>query len=162
MNAKDLRGFTVVSLREGNEVGTVDDLLFDAQFRTVLGFRLAHVEHYATPVIVRSNVAAIGHDVITVSSLDDIMDLAQHPELQTAVDLEHITGTKVVSDKGEVLGTIDDVELDDAGQTARAYFLSRSFLERLGQQEQQKILVDRVIQVGTGGLVTVTSPTITS
>jgi len=161
MNAKDLKGYTVVSLREGNKVGTVEDLLFDAQFRTVLGFRLEHDEHYATPVILRSNVAAIGHDAITVSSLDDVMDLAQHPELQTAVDLDQITGTKVVSDKGEVLGTIDDVELDDAAQTARAYLLSRSLLERLGQQ-QHKILVDRVIQVGTGGLITVTSPTITS
>ncbi|MGZ3677481.1 MAG: PRC-barrel domain-containing protein [Ktedonobacterales bacterium] len=161
MNAKELKGYSVVSLKEGNQVGAVDDVLFDGQFRTVLGFRLEHVEHYATPVVVRSHVAAIGHDAITVSSLDDIMDLAQHPELQTAVDLDQITGTKVVSDKGEELGTIDDVELDDAAQTARAYLLSRSLLERIGQQHHN-ILVDRVIQVGTGGLMTVTSPTITS
>jgi uncharacterized protein YrrD len=158
MNAKDLTGFAVVSLREGNKVGTVEDLLFDAQFRTVLGFRLEHDAQYATPVIVRSNISAIGHDVITVSSLDDVTDLAQHPELQTAIPLDQISGTKVVSDKGDVLGTIDDIELDDAAQTAQAYLLSRSLLERLGQQ-QHKILVDRVIQVGTGGLMTVTSPT---
>ncbi|MGZ3714118.1 MAG: PRC-barrel domain-containing protein, partial [Ktedonobacterales bacterium] len=47
MNAKELKGYSVVSLKEGNQVGAVDDVLFDGQFRTVLGFRLKHVEHYA-------------------------------------------------------------------------------------------------------------------
>ena len=160
MKAKDLKGFAVVSLKEGNKVGTVEDLLFDARFRTLLGFRLKHDAQYATPVILRSNVSAIGHDAITVSNLDDVMDLAQHPELQTAIPLAQISSTKVVSDKGDVLGTIDDIEIDDDAQTAQAYLLSMSLLERLGQQHH-KILVDRVIQVGTGGLMTVTSPTTT-
>ena len=160
MNAKDLHGMAVVSLGEANKLGAVDDVWFDAHWRTVLGFGLQHDAHHAPEGILRSSVTAIGHDVLTVAHADALIDIAQHPLFQTAVSLRQLVGTHVVSEQGDVLGTIDDVELDATGQTVQAYLLSMSLLERLGQQ-QHKIAVDRVIQVGVGNLMTVSQSSAT-
>lgn len=40
MKASDLKGRAVVTLTDAAKVGTIDDILFDAEYRAVLGFRV--------------------------------------------------------------------------------------------------------------------------
>jgi uncharacterized protein YrrD len=144
----------VVTLSDAAKVGQIDDVLFDPQYRQVLGFRVTKGVFSQAEALARESVTAIGHDALTVPSpaLIDAQD--RFPGLVGATTLSHLHGTRVVTEGGDFLGKVDEVELDDDVRTVTAYTLSRSLWERLKHGEP-KIEVQDVVRLGEGGIMIV-------
>lgn len=155
MNAKDLLGLAVITLSNAHKVGTVDEVLFDPEYRQVLAFRvkegglLRHDE--AVP---RGEVTAIGNDAITVSGPSSINRVDRYPALADARTLKDLLGMKVVSEQGTVLGTVGHAQLDAQARMVERYVLDTSLLER-PRREEHAILPDQVVRLGQDNIMIV-------
>lgn len=154
LKASELRGRVVLTLSDAAKVGHVDDVLLDATYRTVLGFRIKKGAFSQTEAVLRSNVAAVGRDAVTVSSPDVINMQDRLEELSGASALAVAQRTKVVTEGGELLGTISDVEIDAEALSVTSYVLDASLWQRLRHQEPT-FGAQHVVKLGEGGIMIV-------
>ncbi len=156
LKASELRGRAVLTLSEAAKVGHVDDVLFDAAFRTVLGFRVKKGALSQTEAVMRANVSAVGRDALTISGPDAINMEERLAELAGASALADAQRTKVVTEGGELLGTISDIELDTEAQTVTAYVLNASLWQRISHHEPA-FGAEQVVKLGEDGIMIVTN-----
>lgn len=154
MKASDLKGRAVVTLSDAAKVGQIDDILFDADLRRVLGIRIKRGTFGKTEAVTRTNVSAVGVDAVTLPSPDVINDEGRHVELQGASSLAQAQRTKVVTEGGRLLGTIGELTLDDEAQTVVAYTLAVPLLDRLRHREPT-FEASLVVRLGEGGIMIV-------
>jgi uncharacterized protein YrrD len=156
MQASELKGRAVVVLSTAEKVGQVEDVLFDAQFRQVLGFRVKKGGLFGkTEALPRDSVASIGVDALTVPSPDVINDQERFAQLAGAATLNQVEQTKVVTEAGELLGTIAHLEIDDDARKVTAYALASSLMERVMRHEETFVKADEVMRLGEGGIMVV-------
>ena len=154
LKASDLKGRAVVTLSDAIKVGRVDDVLFDAEYREVLGFRIKAGTFSRPEAVSRAHVTGVGHAALTVRSPDVINVEDRLGDLAGAVTLSRARRTKVVTEGGELLGTIGEIELDDEARTVTAYRLAPRLWDRLRHREP-RIEARQVLRLGEGGLMIV-------
>lgn len=158
MRASELRGRGVVTLNDAAKAGQVDDVLFDASYSTVRGSRVKKGVFTQLEAVPRDDLKAIGADAVTVATPDAINLENRFPQLSGAVRLSQAHGTKVMTQSGELLGTIRDLVLDDQARSVTGYLLEGSLWERV-QHHEPTVPADRVVKIGDGGIMTVTDST---
>lgn len=154
MLARDLKGRAVVTLVDATKVGTIDDVLYDAQFRQVLGFRVKKSAFSSAEALLRENVAAVGRDAVTVATPELINTENRFPSLASAATESQGRGTKIVTEGGTFLGTVEDIEIDEQAQKVIGYLLSTPLLDRL-RHRQPEIQAQQVLRLGAGGIMIV-------
>jgi sporulation protein YlmC with PRC-barrel domain len=111
MEVEMLRGRAVVSLHQAKKLGEVQDVLLDVQKHRIAALSLRGGLFHGGPVIAWSDVRTVGLDAVMVDDAD-----AVHRPARTAQDDEiavaSLHGMKVVTDAGELVGTIKEVEVD--------------------------------------------------
>lgn len=152
MKASDVKGRAVITLSDAAKVGRVDDVLFDATYRQVLGFRVKRGTFGHADALPRESVTAIGADALTVASPDAINDEDRFADLAGAASLGQIHGTKVVTEGGTLVGTIAEVDTDDALEHVTAYTLSAPLLDTLRHRAPVLQAAD-VLRLGEGGIM---------
>ncbi len=156
MRADELTGRGVLDLANAEKIGQVEDVLFDAQFRQVLGFRVKRGGLFGkAQALLRSSVTAIGAAALTVQGPEAINDEERFADLAHASTLSRVERTQVVTDTGEVLGTIAHLEIDDDARQVTAYVLSSSFRDRLMRHAAESVKADEVLRLGEGGVMVV-------
>jgi uncharacterized protein YrrD len=156
MQANELKGRGVLALSNAEKIGQVDDVLFDAQFRQVLGFRVKRGGVFGkAQALLRDSVTSIGAAALTVQSPDVINDEERFADLAHASTLSQVERTQVVTESGEVLGTIAHLEIDDDARKVTAYTLSSSLTDRLMRHDTESVKADEVIRLGEGGVMLV-------
>jgi uncharacterized protein YrrD len=155
MNASDLKGRAIVTLSDAAKVGQVDETLFDSQYRTVVGFRISTGVFHPNEAVLRSQVSAIGADAITLPNPSALNHEDRFPELQNAVTLGRVVGSKMVTPGGELIGTVSAVTVDDQAQNVVGYTLATSILDRMRHGKPQ-IGVGEVTSVGADGIMLIT------
>lgn len=154
MKASELKGRAVVTLSDAAKVGHVDDVFFDAEYRRVVGFRLKRGVFAQAEALARDGVTAIGPDALTVPSPEVINDQGRFAGMVGAATLDEMQGTKVVSEGGTLVGTIDDVEVDEDVRTVTAYVLSVGLWDRL-RHGGHTIGAHEMLRLGEGGIMIV-------
>ncbi len=158
MRADELTGRGVLDLANAEKIGQVEDVLFDAQFRRVLGFRVKRGGLFGkAQALLRDSVTSIGAAALTVQSPDAINDEDRFADLVRASTLSQVERTQVVTDTGEVLGTIAHLEIDDDARKVTAYVLSSSFTDRLMRHATESVKADEVLRLGEGGVMVVSN-----
>jgi uncharacterized protein YrrD len=156
MQANELKGRGVLALSNAEKIGQVDDVLFDAQFRQVLGFRVKRGGLFGkAQALLRDSVTSIGAAALTVQSPDVINDEERFADLADASTLSRVEGTQVVTESGELLGTIARLEVDDDARKVTAYTLSSSLRDRVMRHDTEAVKADEVIRLGEGGVMVV-------
>lgn len=111
---RGIRGMPAVSVAEGKELGKVDALLVDMDTGAVRWLRLGKGGFFGeTRVISTDAVQAIGENAVTVDSEASavrIQEVAEAQELSR--DKRRIIGNRVLTNKGRLLGEIQDYEID--------------------------------------------------
>ena len=155
VKASELKGRAVLVLSQAAKVGQIDDILFDAPYRRVLGFRVKRGGLFGPrEALSREHVSTIGPDALTVEQPDAVNEEQRIVELAGAASLGQIKGTKVVTAGGELVGTIEDVLLDDEGREVTAYTLSTSLWDRLTHGNPE-LSARQVLRLGEGGIMIV-------
>jgi sporulation protein YlmC with PRC-barrel domain len=135
IRATELGGRSVVDMDAAEKVGAIEKIILDPEARRVAGFRLTRGasrlggggDHVTVPA---SCVHAIGPDAITIHhAAVPESDLAR---LETLPRVSDVVGRKVVSEDGRMLGTVDDVLIDQENGRIVGYSLGRhSAIEKL-------------------------------
>lgn len=155
MDAKDLKGRAVVTISGAEKVGEVDDILFDPQYRQVVGFLVKRGLFGSPDALPRGAVNAIGADAITIPSAGVLNARDRFPELADAVTLSAIDGTNVVTAGGDLLGKLSSVEVDDDVRTVTCYTLDASLWQRV-RHRVPRIAASDVVRLGSDGIMIVT------
>ena len=156
MRADELKGRAVLALSNAEKIGRVEDVLFDAQLRRVLGFRVERAGLFGkAQALLRGSVTAVGGDALTVQTPDAINDEARFAELASASTLSQVQRTKVVTVGGELLGTVAHLEIDDDARTVTGYALASSLVDRVLRHDAESVSPDEVIRLGEGGTMVV-------
>lgn len=155
MKASDLKGRPVVTLSDAAKVGQIDDILFDAEYRAVLGFRVKKGAFSRADAVTRENVTAVGDDAVTVSSPDAINDEKRLESLIGAPSYSQARGkARVVTEGGTLLGLVDEMELDDEARHVTTYVLSAPLWDRIRHNEP-RIEASQVLRMGEAGIMIV-------
>ena len=154
MKANELKGRAVVTLSDAAKVGQIDDVLFDADYRKVLGFRVKKGTFSRADAVSRASVTAVGSDAVTVVGPDAINTADRLEDLIGAMDLGQAEKTKVVTEGGNLIGTVAELELDDDASYVNAYILSAPLWDRLRNREP-RIPAHQVLRLGEGGIMIV-------
>ena len=154
MLASELKGRAIMAVASADVLGHVDDVLFDQHYATILGFRLKHGLLGSTKAVLRTSVNTIGTDAITVGDATAVNDEGHFAALEGATPLSAIVGTRVVTASGNLLGTIGDVDIDTTAQQVNNYQMATSLAEKL-THHHPFITVDKVVQIGAGGVMIV-------
>jgi uncharacterized protein YrrD len=128
IKAHDLDGRAVVDLESAKKVGYVDEIYLDTDGERIAAYLVAEGSKLTGGgqkiLMPASAVETIGPEAIMVRSIGG--EGAQHGDLDRLPRLSQIKGRKVVSEGGKLLGTIDDVLLDDADGHIHGYTLKNA------------------------------------
>lgn len=112
MELRALRGLAVIAVESGERLGEVSDALIDPQERRVAALRVRRGGRF------RGNLSDVSFSELQSIGPDAVM-LPHREVLRPASDGESITlridefvGLRVVTERGEAQGTVDDAEFD--------------------------------------------------
>jgi uncharacterized protein YrrD len=118
--AKSLLGLNIISQREGKQLGTVRDLIFDEEAHKLVAVLLSDRELFGmidATVVPWSQVQQIGPHAIMVPSEDAIQKAHTDPLIAASYDQKKkLVGKKITTQQGEDLGVVGDLYLEDSGQ----------------------------------------------
>src|SRR5512146_329430 len=154
VNAAHLKGRAIVTLSDAAKIGAVDDILFDGEYRQVLGFTLRHGPFGTTEAVSRDRVSTVGQDALTVTGPDAVNSLDRLTTLTGASSLSQAQHAQVVTESGTLLCAISQVELDDEARTVLSYTLSTSLWKRM-RHNAPRIEVQDVLRFGSAGIMIV-------
>ena len=136
---REIVGLPVLNLKSGDQIGWVQDVVFDEDNRKISGVLLesAHIFH-SNKGIPREYVAAVGKDALTIS--DHVVQEV------LGVKWSEKVGNQVFTQGGEAKGTIEDVFLDDSAENIVGFEVSdglfSDLLEGRGTILQENVMVD--------------------
>jgi len=115
IRASELYGRVLVDLDTAEKVGTVDEIIVDPYAPCVAGYVVCTGRGLfgsgPRTLVATESVHAIGPDALTIRRTAPIGDAASH--LDNLPRLAELTGRKMVSYGGRLLGTIEDALIDE-------------------------------------------------
>jgi sporulation protein YlmC with PRC-barrel domain len=155
MKSDDFKKLAVISLDNGAKLGYVDDLLFDTQQLQVVAFCLSNDGQHA--VIPRDAVQNVGMDAVTVASGAVVRSLSAEPSLTALPGLDHMRALKVVNERGDLVGKIDELDIDPASGKLIDVRTHEGGLLGIGGKSET-IPADEIRSVGDEVMIVTASP----
>jgi sporulation protein YlmC with PRC-barrel domain len=151
MNSKHLRGLAVISIADGEKVGTIDRVYIDMNAKRVAGFSVAHgagLLHLQSTeeseLIDADDVHALGPDALTLNDRSAVRGDRAEARFDSLIELEDLLRHKVVTDGGTSLGQVTSVEIDPASFAVLTLEVSPGFF-----QSNADIPADKVLNTGS-------------
>jgi len=154
MNSRDIRGLKVISIADGTQVGTIDQVYLDLAAKQVVGFSITHGlgpfggARDNAPTVAASGVHSLGPDALTLSDVAAAhaawVDAAYGP----LESLDALVGRKVVTEGGTDVGTVAAVEFDERTFAITAVEVSPGLF-----QTKTHIPLDQLVRFGPDVLV---------
>ena len=151
-NAKDLAGMSIVAIADGKKLGSADELVLSSDGLRLVGFVMKSGGFFSQRehVVEASDVRSVGADAITVDAEEvaRISDEAAAEFREGRASARRITGNKVVTESGSMVGTVSDFVIDEETFRVTSLVLSGSLLS-----SGDVVPTDRVISVGPDAIM---------
>ena len=137
----DLRGIAVVSLADGNKVGSITDFSFDPTTFQVYAFRVK-TGLFGHKILHVTDIRGIGQDAITTHTAEAIQSESEDSKLSSLPNGESLSSYKVMSASGTVVGSVGEVLLNTSNPSdvqITGVVLSGGLLQHLGVHSQTMI-----------------------
>lgn len=121
MDVDRLRDLAVVSVQQAEKLGIVDDVLIDPRTHRLGGLILSGGLFRGGPTVAWPCIRTIGADAVMV---DDTATATAGVEGSGLIHLHDLRGLKVVTDSGELAGTLDGLEFDPATGQITSYLVA--------------------------------------
>ncbi|MBL0387371.1 PRC-barrel domain-containing protein [Tumebacillus sp. ITR2] len=152
--ARDLLGLPVVDLELGENIGEVRDVLFSPEgtFHSFLLERGGLLS--VARILSRGALHSIGEDAIITQSRSSIEEYRDEVGLiRSLIDGDiHFVGKDVLTTSGTLLGSVEDVYLDENLHTIVGYEISEGFLMDL-RQGRKLLHASPTIMMGADNLI---------
>lgn len=139
----DAKGHKVVSTSTAQTVGKVASFVVDPATRKVVAVRIKKADSGDT--LRWDRLVAFGVDAITITAADAITSADPAVEALTGKD-HRILGKRVLTGRGDELGTVEDVEFDAATGAVTTLLLA-------GSRAVDRVDGDRLVGVGPWAVV---------
>ncbi len=131
-----LRGHPLIAITQGKKRGEVHDLLLDQQRRSIQAFAMKGGLLHG-PLLVPATKATIGRDAVTFEP--GALAGQDTSWLDTLPKASALLGMRVLSNTGQLLGTVEDLRIDTRDGTLAALELKpeqTGILHRLGSRRR--------------------------
>lgn len=146
--ANGLVSLPILDTSSGTELGRVKDVLFDTDAHAVYGLLIAAPA--GEMFLPRSSVRGYGMDAVTVSDPGAITPVVTEPRAQELMQSGiRLRGSKVVTEIGDALGTLDKIVIEDSGEVAE-YVATKGIL---GLGTRTQFLPAHVRTIGADAIV---------
>jgi uncharacterized protein YrrD len=116
IKGRNLLGLAVIGHADGQQMGRVKDLLFDHSSEELLALVLANKDLFGlidAIIVPWPQIREIKGDVVVVQSAQSAINLGEAPRIRDVAQRETaLSGTKIVSEDGQQLGTLADLVID--------------------------------------------------
>ncbi len=106
-----LLGQPVIARDTADRLGTLDGIVFDPETGRVVAVQLG--VHKSSRFIRWDDITAVGSDAIMVSSADSARGAHGSLEERAAAGIAGLLDKRVLDDRGDQLGTVDDLEFHE-------------------------------------------------
>ncbi len=110
MKATQLLGMPVVSIAGAEKLGDVQDLVLNPDAQHVVAVRIKLLPEGVVKTVSAID-ARVGHDAVTIKDSRSVTQ-EELAEAEGTVDLSRLLGVRVLSHGGNLLGNIEEVEID--------------------------------------------------
>lgn len=154
MDVKSLSGIAVVSIEDGEKVGTVDDVVFNLESRRVIGFRLGRTGliRGGRSVVSMSDVESVGSDAVMIRNRSMVRDEQNEREFADRPHLRELTSLRVVTQDGAYVGNLATVRFDPSNGSITHLEVSGGSLMSMLRRNRE-IPADVVLSMGTDVVV---------
>jgi uncharacterized protein YrrD len=128
MKATQMRGMPVVSIAGANKMGEVQDLVLTPDAQHVVAVRVKLIPEGIVKTVSAAEMR-VGRDAVTTTDPRSITEEGL-TEVEGTVDLSTLLGARALSHGGNLLGHVEDVELD-TDLNITAYELGKGALSDL-------------------------------
>lgn len=146
MNSQHVKGLPVVSIADGQRLGSVTEVYMDPDGRAITAFvvgqggSLLTASDDSARVLDAGNVRAIGPDAMMVGD-SSALEIPSGEESRFRLD--DLLKRKVVSESGEYVGQVASVEFDERGMRITGIEVSPGFFK-----SNRTLASDHVINIG--------------
>ena len=112
MDVQDLNGRAVVSIQQAEKLGAIEDVFVDVAQHRLGGLLLKGNLLHSGPAINWSCVRSVGVDAVMVDANDAAGSMSEGEQAELT-RLHALRGMRVVTDDGELIGTISSIEAED-------------------------------------------------
>ncbi len=139
MRFSDADGRKVVSTSSAETVGKLDGFVVDPQQRRIVAVEVKKTDSGDT--LMWSAIVGFGADAVTVTDAHAITELSEEVAALAGKD-HHLKGKRILSNAGDELGPVDDVEFDPESGQVQALITG-----------EQDIAGERLIGIGSYAVV---------
>jgi uncharacterized protein YrrD len=154
MDVKSIKGIAVVSIEQGEKVGTVDDVLFDLDRKRIIAFKLIKPGFLRAGGIAlkMEDTQSIGKDAVMIQNRERIRELKDERDLHGRADYDAISSLRVVTQDGTYVGNLATVQFDPhTGAFTHLEVTGPGFMDRL--RRNQVVGISEVVSMGTDVVV---------
>lgn len=149
--ANELFGKTIVAQSGGDRLATVRDVILDADARNVAALLVDSGGWFGKAKVVLWKDLISAGDVVIIPSADSITTVEQSSEVAALLDRPtRLTGTTLISENGERIGTVGDLFINDSGEVV-GYEVKGGFISNLGGRKF--LPVDDIQAIGKDAII---------
>lgn len=144
----ELKELPIISIAQGEEFGTVKDLITDPEAKAVVALVIADRNWYeGAKVISFSDVDSIGDYAITTENTNSVVELTSTPELIDLLKREiRVVGARVITRGGRFVGTVAEFSLDC--ETGAVLGLELSEDSNIPSPEERVVPAAAIVTIG--------------
>ncbi|RJR25986.1 hypothetical protein C4578_00355 [Candidatus Microgenomates bacterium] len=153
--ASDVIGLKVISLDKGEEVGEINDIIYDPVSQRIKAFLLDEGGWFSeAKVIPFEGIEKIGEDAATINSSQKIEKASDVPDPYSSVSERNskIRKMNVVSENGNNIGKVSDVIFDEQSGEVIEYEITKGPIEDL-KTGRNKISKEDISRVGQDDII---------
>ncbi len=113
--SEELLGLSIISIEDGKEVGSVSDLVINPAKGTVEYLLVDNgLRHLGVKILPFKLVEGVGEYAVTIQNSSSVTDLASESDVTGLLEQNvRVKGTKVLTKKGKLIGTVSEFLVDD-------------------------------------------------
>lgn len=152
MNSKQLKGLAVISIADGEKLGTVDRVMVDPSAHKIVGFTVRHGGGGIIPTPMDSadedlidvdDIHALGKDAITLDDKGKVRGDNTRAQMDKLIDLDELGKLKVVTEGGTYVGGLAGAEIDERSFGFKGVEVSPGFF-----QSNRHVPMSQVVNIG--------------
>jgi len=152
MNSKQLKGLAVISIADGEKLGSIDRVLVDPVAAKVVGFSVRQggggilsspVETDAEQMVDVDDIHALGKDAITLQDKGSVRGDQTSTRLQSLLDLDQMAKLKVITEGGTYVGEMVSAEINE-----RSYGLTELEVSPGFFKSNRHVPIAQVVNIG--------------
>jgi len=150
--SEELLRLSVISIEDGKELGTVSDLVINADNGLVQYLVVDNgLRYLGIKVLPFRLVEGVGEDAVTIQNSSCIIDLGDEPEINGLLEKNvRVKGTRVMTRKGKMIGMVSEILVDEDNE-GRIDACEMTSLNDTGSKEI--IPSDKIITFGKDVLI---------